>query len=103
MAIIGTFTQDQDGSYSGTISTLTINVKAKLTPIETRSESAPDFRVTAGKNEVGAGWKKDAKSGGEYISLKIDDPSFTAPIFASLVASNEGGYNLLWDRPKASK
>ena len=100
MAIIGTFTQEQDGSYSGILSTLTINVKVKLTPIEAKSESAPDFRVTAGKNEIGAGWTKEARAGGEYVSLKIDDPSFPAPVFASLVASNEGGFNLLWDRPK---
>ncbi|RUW15981.1 DUF736 family protein, partial [Mesorhizobium sp. M1E.F.Ca.ET.041.01.1.1] len=34
------------------------------------------------------------------LGLKLDDPSFTAPIYANLVA-DEGGqsYSLIWSRP----
>lgn len=44
MATIGTFTADKDG-FTGTIRTLTLNVKVKLIPNEKESENTPDFRV----------------------------------------------------------
>jgi hypothetical protein len=37
--------------------------------------------------------------GREYLSVKLDDPSFPAPIFASLVTVEGGdGYALIWSR-----
>jgi hypothetical protein len=39
--------------------------------------------------------------GRDYLSLKLDDPSFTAPIYANLFDDEAGeGYTLLWSRPK---
>ncbi len=32
MAQIGTFTRNDDGSYAGTIKTLTLNIKARFVP-----------------------------------------------------------------------
>ena len=35
----------------------------------------------------------------EYLSVKLDDPSFPAPIYASLVEAEDGeSYNLIWSR-----
>ena len=49
--------------------------------------------------EFGAAWKKTSGAGREYLSVKLDDPSFPAPIFASLVAVEGGdGYALIWSR-----
>ena len=46
MANIGTFTADKDG-FTGTLRTLTLNVKVKLVPNDKgSSENAPDFRLT---------------------------------------------------------
>ena len=46
MAQIGTFTRAEDGSYTGTIKTLSLNVKARLLPAEpSQSEKAPALRV----------------------------------------------------------
>ena len=57
MATIGTFTAGKDG-YAGTIRTLTISVKARIVANEARkSDAAPDFRVYAGRAELGAAWK----------------------------------------------
>ena len=51
------------------------------------------------KTEFGAAWKKTSGAGREYLSVKLDDPSFPAPIFASLVAVEGGdGYVLIWSR-----
>ncbi|MER9470884.1 DUF736 family protein, partial [Mesorhizobium sp. M0482] len=38
--------------------------------------------------------------GRSYLGLKLDDPSFTAPIYANLVEGEDGqGYSLIWSRP----
>ena len=46
MAQIGTFTRAEDGSYTGTIKTLSLNIKARFVPAEaSQNEKAPDLRV----------------------------------------------------------
>jgi uncharacterized protein (DUF736 family) len=98
MATIGTFTKSADGSYSGAIKTLTLNVKAaQFRPVEKDNDKAPDFRIFAGATEFGAAWKKTSRENNAYLSVKLDDPSFAAPIFASLVDAEEG-YSLIWSR-----
>ena len=100
MAQIGTFTRDDAGNYTGTIRTLTLNVKTTLKPAQRDNDKAPDYRaIAAGGTEFGAGWTKAAReTGAEYISLKLDDPSFPAPIYATLVQSDEGEHKLIWSR-----
>jgi uncharacterized protein (DUF736 family) len=98
MATIGTFTQSGD-DFTGVIKTLALNVKARITPAENENDKAPDYRIFAGTTEFGAGWKKTSGAGREYLSVKLDDPSFSAPIYASLVAVEGGdGYSLIWSR-----
>ena len=98
MATIGTFTKSENG-FSGQIKTVTLNVKAKFAPAEKDNEKAPDYRIFAGQTELGAAWKKTSNAGREYLSVKLDDPTFPAPIFASLVAVEGGdGYVLIWSR-----
>lgn len=100
MATIGTFTKTANGDITGTVKTLTLNVKAKFVPTEGDSERGPDYRIFAGTTEFGAAWKKTAReTGRDYLSVKLDDPSFPAPIYASLV-EDEGGeaHNLIWSR-----
>lgn len=96
MAIIGTFTRDENG-FTGTIKTLTLNVKAQIKKVDVTSEKAPDYRITAGSVDLGAGWTKTSNGGREYVSVKLDDPSFFAPVFASLV-EQDGGFALMWTR-----
>lgn len=96
MAIIGTFTK-QDNAYQGTISTLTVTAKVGINPVDKTGEQAPDFRVFAGKAEIGAGWSSKSKAGNAYLSIKLDDPSFPAAILCRLV-ENDKGYALVWTR-----
>jgi uncharacterized protein (DUF736 family) len=99
MAQIGSFTRGDDGVFTGLIRTLNINTKATIRPATKDNERAPDFRVTANGVEFGAGWSKAAKeTGAEYISLKLDDPSFTAPVYANLVQGDDGEHKLIWSR-----
>ena len=99
MATIGTFLKSGDGSYSGSIKTLSLNVKqAQLRPVAKESDNAPDFRIFANGTEFGAAWTKTAReTNRDYLSVKLDDPSFPAPIYANLV-DGEDGYNLVWSR-----
>jgi uncharacterized protein (DUF736 family) len=99
MATIGTFTKTENG-YTGSVKTLALNVKAKITPAEGENERGPDFRIFAGATEFGAAWKKTAKeTQRDYLSVKLDDPSFPAPIYASLVEAEDGkSFNLIWSR-----
>jgi uncharacterized protein (DUF736 family) len=98
MAQIGTFTRNEDGTYVGAIKTLSLNIKARLVPAESSAnEKAPDLRVLVGNVEIGAAWKKTSKENTVYHSVKLDDPSFTAPIYANLVEV-DGSYSLVWSR-----
>ena len=98
MAQIGTFTRGEDGVFNGSIRTLSLNVKARLIPADSSSnEKAPAVRVLAGRVEIGAAWQRTSKENTPYHSVKLDDPSFPAPIYANLVEV-EGGYALVWSR-----
>ena len=98
MATIGTFHKAEDGSYAGAIKTLTLNVKqAVLRPSESDSDKAPEFRIFSGSTEFGAAWKRTSRENRDYLSVKLDDPSFPAPIYASLVDADDG-YALIWSR-----
>src|SRR3984957_17439290 len=96
MATIGTFTAADNG-YTGSIKTLTLNVKAKFVVTEKENDKAPDYRIFAGATEFGAAWKKTAReSDREYVSVKLDHPSFPAPIYASLVkGEGDEGFDLI--------
>lgn len=99
MATIGSFKKSENGDYAGAVKTLTLNVKARITPVEKTNDKAPDFRIYAGRTEFGAAWKKTSNEGHEYLSVKLDDPSFPLPIYASLVeVEGEDGLALIWSR-----
>ena len=98
MATIGTFTSTENG-FTGSIRTLALNVKARIARVENPSDKGPQFRVYAGSVELGAAWQKTSEQGRDYLSVKLDDPSFPAPIYASLVkVEGEEGFTLIWSR-----
>ena len=100
MATIGTFTKDDPSNYNGALKTLTLDVKkATFRKVEKTNEQAPDFRIFSGQTEFGAAWKKTSKEDRAYLSVKLDDPSFSAPIYASLIDADEG-YSLIWSRSR---
>ena len=101
MAIIGTFTRNADGKFSGSLKTLTLSAKLQFAPETSKSkDTAPDYRAFFGNLEVGALWQKTAKESGRvYWSVKLDDPAFAAPLYASLVETDDDKtFNLLWSR-----
>ncbi|MEY9181181.1 DUF736 domain-containing protein [Bradyrhizobium sp. USDA 313] len=103
MATIGTFKKTgSNEEYTGEIVTLSLQARnVRIVPETSRSaENGPSHRIYIGRVEVGAAWPKRSNEGRDYLSLKLDDPSFTAPIFANLFADEEGeGFSLIWSRP----
>ena len=101
MATVGTFEKTGD-DYTSQIVTLTVQAgHVRVVPADKRpSDSAPTPRVLAGQAEIGAAWTKTSKEGGDDLGLKLDDPSFAAPLFANLVEGEDSeGYRLIWSRP----
>jgi uncharacterized protein (DUF736 family) len=101
MAIIGTF-KAQDTGYVGAIDTLTLTLKqAVFGPAEASDSKSPEFRIYAGRTEVGAAWRKTSREQREYFSVKLDDPSFVSPIYATLVQADDG-WSLIWSRSRSA-
>jgi len=106
MATIGTFKKTGSNEFTGEIVTLSVQAKnVRIVPEATRSgENSPSHRVYVGRVEIGAAWAKRSNEGRDYLGLKLDDPSFTAPIFANLFDDEEGeGYSLIWSRPNGRR
>src|SRR5258708_11467000 len=99
MATIGSFKKSSSNEFQGEIVTLSVQAKGvRIVPETSRtSDNAPSHRVFAGKAEIGAAWSKRSSEGRDYLSVKLDDPSFTTPIYANLF-DDEGGetFSLIW-------
>ena len=100
MANIGTFKKTGD-DFQGDIVTLSLQSKGVRIVPETgrKSENAPSHRVYVGRAEIGAAWSKRSNEGRDYLSVKLDDPSFTAPIYANLVEDGKA-FALIWSRSR---
>jgi uncharacterized protein (DUF736 family) len=101
MANIGSF-KKVGSDFQGEIVTLSVQAKGVRVVAEANrsNENAPSHRVYVGRAEIGAAWSKRSNEGRDYLSLKLDDPSFNAPIFANLFDDEDGeGYTLIWSRP----
>ena len=69
-----------------------------------RFDNAPSHRVFVGRAEIRAAWSKRSNEGRDYLSLKLDAPSFNAPvspIFANLFDDEDGeGFTLIRSRSR---
>jgi len=105
MATIGTF-KKTGNEFTGEMVTLSLQAKkVRIVPETSRSgETSPSHRVYVGHIEIGAAWSKRSNDGHDYLSLKLDDPSFTTPIFANLFKVADGeSYYLIWSRPSGRR
>ena len=98
MTTIGTFTRDGD-SFTGTIATLALKAKVAIKPVTKTVENAPDYRVYAAGVEIGAAWSKTSEGNKrEYLSIKLDDPSFADAIYCRLIGKTDDNHVLVWSR-----
>ena len=100
MANIGNF-KKVGTEYQGDIVTMQVQARnVRIVPEDNRSnDKAPSHRVFVGRAEIGAAWSETSKAGRDYLSVKLDDPSLLAPIYANLFeAEGEEGFSLVWTR-----
>lgn len=86
MAKIGTFRKSGD-TYVGSIITFALQAQdVRIVPIVSgQGNDRPSHRVLAHGVELGVAWTRQAQVGGTCLRLKLDDPSFVAPLLADLV------------------
>jgi uncharacterized protein (DUF736 family) len=102
MANIGSFKKSSQ-EFQGEIVTLTLQTKGvRIVPETDRTnENAPSHRVYVGRAEIEAAWSRRSTEGRDYLSVKLDDPSFNAPIYANLFDEEDAEtYTLIWSRSR---
>ena len=106
MATIGTFKKTGANEFTGEIVTLSVQAKGvRIVPdLRANRENAPSHRVLVGRAEIGAAWSKRSSEGRDYLGLKLDDPSFNAPIYANLFDDEDADtFSLIWSRPSGRR
>ena len=77
MPAIGYVTRDGNG-FKGQLKTLSIRTDIEIVPNSNKAaDTQPDYRVSAGGVEIGAGWvRRGEMSGKDYVSLSLAAPEF---------------------------
>jgi len=103
MPAIGHVTRDGN-SFKGELKTLSIRTEIAIVPNSGKtSDAQPDYRVTAGGVEVGAGWlRRSEVKGNEYVSLSLAAPEFgPRRLYANLgrAAGHDDGnmFAIIWN------
>ena len=102
MANIGSFKKSGQ-EFQGEIVTLSLQTRGvRIVPETDRTnDNAPSHRIYVGRAEIGAAWPKCSAEGRDYLSVKLDDPSFNAPIYANLFDDEDAEtYTLIWSRSR---
>lgn len=103
MPAIGHVTQDENGTYSGQLKTLSIRAEIVIQPNAQKTHDAqPDYRVLAGDVEIGAGWTRHSEtSGRDYVSLSLAAPEFgPRRLYANLgrtAGEDDARFAILWN------
>lgn len=92
----------------GEITTLEFQYKIRLIPAKSKFDNkAPDYQVvmelSGGRNiQVGGAWKaKSNYTNTEYISILIDDPSFSKELRVTAFKGDGDEWNISWRRQES--
>lgn len=103
---IGSFIRTANG-FEGVVETAMLDIRVSIVPADSADAGkTPDWRVYRGDDgdgpEIGAGWNESGERAGDYVSLRIDDPTFAQPIRAALFqnANDRSAWSLRWNRPQ---
>ena len=102
MPAIGHVSRDGQ-SFKGQLKTLSIRTDIEILPNARKTgDTQPDYRVTAGGVEVGAGWlRKGETSGRDYVSLSLAAPEFgPRRLYANLgraAGQDEDSFVIIWN------
>ena len=97
--------QDDQTRHTGHMSPCVQAKGVRIIPdLRATGDNAPSHRVLVGRAEIGAAWSKRSGEGRDYLGLKLDDPSFNAPIYANLFDDEDGeSHSLIWSRPNGRR
>lgn len=88
----------RDAEIRGELRTLTLAVELRFVPVFAgRGSMAPSHMILAGEAEVGAAWPVNPGSF-KALKVRIDDPTFPAPLVGELTEANEEEMVLTWKR-----
>ncbi len=78
MAAIGYVTKGTNGSFKGSLKTLSIRAEIEIVANDNKATDAqPDYRVLSEGVEIGGGWNRRSESSGrDYVSLSLAAPEF---------------------------
>lgn len=97
------FFKKTDTGFAGTIETLCHRVPAEFHRVLDRTnENAPAFEIFSGELKIGAAWERQGQKG-KYLSISLEDPSFSAGFYNLVKSGIEHGYTLYFERPRAKK
>ena len=113
MATIGFVSKQEDGSYKGRLTTLSVDCDIKLAKNTQKTKPEhPDFRVLGRKDprstpvEIGAAWVRTNRDGDEYVSVSISAPEIGRRIYANLGKApgqdDPDVYALIWNDDAAA-
>jgi uncharacterized protein (DUF736 family) len=103
MPAIGYVTRQSDGSFKGSLKTLSVNVDIIIVPNRGKTGDQPDYRVLAGSVELGGGWIRTGEvSQREYVRLAMSAPELGRnTLYANLGRAagqdDEDAYALIWN------
>lgn len=86
MPAIGYVQRQNDGSFKGSIRTLSVSAEIQIVPNRGKMGEQPDYRILAGGIELGGGWIRTGEvSQREYIRLAMSAPELGArTLYANL-------------------
>jgi uncharacterized protein (DUF736 family) len=103
MPAIGYVQRQSDGSFKGSIRTLSVSAEISIVPNRAKMGEQPDYRVLAGGVELGGGWIRTGEvSGREYIRLAMSAPELgSRTLYANLGRAagqdDDETYALIWN------
>lgn len=103
MSAIGYVQRQADGSFRGSIRTLSISAEIQIIPNRGKVGEQPDYRVMAGGVELGAGWIRTGEvSQREYVRLSMSAPELgPRTLYANLGRAagqdDEDSFAIIWN------
>jgi uncharacterized protein (DUF736 family) len=99
---IGFFAKTDTG-FTGKIETLALKIPAEFARVTDRiHENAPAYEIFSGELRIGAAWERQGKKG-KYLSISLEDPSFSAGYYNLFKSGVEHGYTLTFERPRTRR
>ncbi|KKW92498.1 DUF736 domain-containing protein [Sphingobium chungbukense] len=103
MSAIGHVQRQSDGSFKGSIRTLSVSAEVQIIPNRGKVGEQPDYRVMSGGVELGGGWIRTGEvSQREYVRLSMAAPELGPnTLYANLGRAagqdDEDVYAIIWN------